>query len=417
MKKKTIYYAGVALVTTCIMQLVFTGMIYNPLSLYTSSIIEDMDLSRTSYALTLTTMSLVCAVANWTLGWFKKKINLRGILVMGGAVMSVSMFVYSKANSLGVLYLAAVLTGIAFAYLASAVGGTIINAWFSKHAGFLVGATITMAAIGGTIFSPMVGGWIAAYGWRKSFLIAAVISIITTAIIGIFFRSEPSSVGVHPAFQEGADAEDKKDTATVEEEGLTLKEGMRTVSFWTTIVVWLLIGIIVYSIMSIISIYVQDLGFDAAAAGKALAPMYTANMILPFILGWLADRIPVKYVVSGGMILFTIACVILLTSPSSLNMIYLVAVFTGVGIATGRSTLPMHVRRVFGNKEYAAFIGIFVGVFSGGIAIGSTVIAAFYDMTGTYASAMKIYIPLMIAAIAAMFFLSDRTDKKENNKK
>ena len=409
MKKKTIYYASVALAATCIMQLVFTGLIYNPLSLYTSSILEEMNLSRTSYALTLTTMSLVCAVANWTLGWLKKKINLRGILVMGGVLMTVSMVIYSKANGLGILYLAAILTGIAFAYLASAVGGTIINAWFSKHAGILVGATITMAAIGGTVFSPLVGGWIAAYGWRKSIMIAAVISAAATELIGIFFRNEPSVVGVYPAFYDGISEEGEKDLS-VNEEGLTLKEGIKTIAFWSTIFVWLLIGIIVYSIMSIISIYVQDLGFDAAAAGKALAPMYTANMILPFILGWLADRIPVKYVVSGGMILFTIACVILLTSPSSLGLIYLVAVFTGVGIATGRSTLPMHVRRVFGNKEYAAFIGIFVGVFSGGIAIGSTVIAAFYDMTGTYASAMKIYIPLMIAAIIAMFFFTDRVN-------
>lgn len=410
MKKKTMYYAGIALVTACIMQLVFTGMIYNPLSLYTASIIEELGLSRTGYAMTFTTMSLVCAAANWTLGWFKKKINLRGILIMGGLIMTVSMFVYSRANSLGVLYAGAVLAGLAFAYLASAVGGTIINAWFAKNAGLLVGATITIAAFGGTVFSPMVGGWIAAYGWRHSFLIAAVISAAATAVIGIFFRSEPAAVGVSPAFYEEKGSE--KEEAQEEEEGLTFQEGIRTPAFWVTALVWLAIGVIVYSIMGIIAIYVQDLGFDAASAGAALAPMYTANMILPVILGWLADRIPVKYVVSIGMILFTAACVILLTSPSELSMIYVVAVCTGVGIATGRTTLPMQVRRVFGNKEYAAFIGIFVGVFSGGIALGSTVIAAFYDATGTYASAMKVYIPLMVIAIAAMFFLSDKTNKK-----
>lgn len=411
MKNKTMYYAGVALVTACVMQLVFTGMIYNPLSLYTASIIEELGLSRTGYALTFTTMSLVCAVANWTLGWFKKKINLRGILVMGGAIMTVSMFVYSKANSLSMLYVGAVLAGLAFAYLASAVGGTIINAWFAKNAGLLVGATITIAAFGGTVFSPMVGGWIASYGWRHSFLIAAVISAAATIIIGIFFRSEPAVVGVSPAFYE--ENGHKKEEKEEEAEGLTFKEGIRTPAFWVTVLVWLAIGIIVYSIMGIIAIYVQDLGFDAASAGAALAPMYTANMILPVILGWLADRIPVKYVVTIGMVLFTIACVILLTSPSSLSMIYVVAVCTGVGIATGRSTLPMQVRRVFGNKEYAAFIGIFVGVFSGGISLGSTIIAAFYDATGTYASAMKVYIPLMVIAIAAMFFLSDKTNTKK----
>lgn len=411
MNKKTMYYAGTALITACIMQLVFTGMIYNPLSLYTASIIEDLGLSRTGYALTFTTMSLVCAAANWTLGWFKKKINLRGILIMGGTIMTAAMFVYSKANSLSMLYVGAILAGLAFAYLASAVGGTIINAWFAKNAGLLVGATITIAAFGGTVFSPMVGGWIALYGWRQSFLIAAAISAAATIIIGIIFRSEPAVVGVEPAFyEENNHTEEEKAEGG---DGLTFKEGIRTPAFWVTVLVWLAIGIIVYSIMGIIAIYVQDLGFDAASAGAALAPMYTANMILPVILGWLADRIPVKYVVTIGMVLFTAACVILLTSPSSLSMIYVVAVCTGVGIATGRSTLPMQVRRVFGNKEYAAFIGVFVGVFSGGIALGSTIIAAFYDATGTYASAMKVYIPLMIISIAAMFFLSDKTNIKK----
>ena len=57
-----------------------------------------MNLSRTSYALTLTTMSLVCAVVNWTLGLLKKKINLLGILVMGGVLTTVSMVMYSKAK-------------------------------------------------------------------------------------------------------------------------------------------------------------------------------------------------------------------------------------------------------------------------------------------------------------------------------
>ncbi len=411
------YYAIVALVTTCIMQLVFTGMIYNPLSLYTSSILEEMNLTRTSYALTLTTMSAVCALANLTLGWFKKKINLRGILIMGGVIMTASMFIYSKATSLAVIYVAAILAGIAFAYLASAVGGTIINAWYAKHSGLLVGFTITLAALGGTVFSPMIGGWIKEFGWRQSFLIAAIISAVTTAIIGIFFRSEPAAVGQKPAFYEEKSEnsiDSSSEAGTVK--GLTLKEGVKTIAFWSTALVWLLIGIIVYSIMGIISVYVQDLGFDALVAGKAIAPMFTANMILPFILGWLSDRIPVKYVVAGGLLLFTIACIILVNQPTSLTLVYIVAVCTGFGIATGRSTLPMQVKQVFGNKEYASFIGIFVGIFSGGIALGSTVIAAFHDATGTYASAMKVYIPLMAVVIFAMLFLSDKTGQKQLSK-
>ena len=262
----------------------------------------------------------------------------------------------------------------------------------------------------------MIGKWIASFGWRNSFRIAMIVSAVATVVIGLLLRSDPESMGVLPAFADKADKEAASHGEKVEEKGLTFKEGVKTPAFWVTCAVWLIIGIVVYSIMTIISVYVQDLGFDAAAAGAALAPMFTVNMILPFVLGFLCDHIPVKYVVAIGCALFTIACIILKSSPSQLGMVYLIAVFTGVGIATGRSTLPMQVRKVFGTKSYAAFIGIFVGIFSLGIAIGSTVIAAFYDNFGSYASAMPLYIPLMIIAIVALLFLSDKIGKKNKEK-
>lgn len=180
--------------------------------------------------------------------------------------------------------------------------------------------------------------------------------------------------------------------------GMTLKEGVRTFRFWAVIVVYLIVAIVVYSILSIISVYVQDLGYSAAEAGAALAPMNIVNMFMPFVIGFLADHMDTRWVVAGGVLLFSVAPFILLTGPS-LMMVYVVAALTGIGMATGRSTLPMVTRSLFGTKDYASFIGIFVGVFSGGIAIGNYVIAAFYDRFGNYASAMYAYIPAAIIAI------------------
>lgn len=404
-KKKTTLFAGIALLTTIIIQMIFTGMIYNPLSLYTAPILEAFpEFSRAQYALSLTLMSAVCAVANLFIGKLKQLINLRGIVTLGGVLMSVGMFLYSRAGSLAMFYVAACVVGIAFAFLASAICGTIINTWFAKHTGLLVGLTVSLAGLGGTIFSPIVGGWIAAYGWRQAFVIATIVSVVCTVIMAVLFRSEPQTVGVKPMFfgEKGTEAK-----AADPVFGVTLKQGMKTVNFWATIVVWLIIGIVVYSIMGIISVYVQDLGYSAADAGAAIAPMFTVNMIMPFIIGWLSDRIHIKWLVALGLTMFTVACVILLTSPA-LGLVYVVSCLTGVGIATGRSTLPMVTRAVFGTKEYAGFIGVFVGVFSGGIAIGNYIIAAIYDAFGSYASAMYIYLPLMVIAIVAVVVLVSR---------
>lgn len=408
--KKTWVFAAIALLTTVIIQMIFTGMIYNPLSVYTAPILNEFpEFSRASYAMAFTIMSAICAVANLFLGKLKALVNTRGVVTIGGVLMTVGMFLYSKAGSLAMFYLAAAIVGIAFAFLASAICATIINTWFAKHTGMLVGLTVSLAGLGGTIFSPMVGKWIAEYGWRHSFVIATIVSAVCTVIMALCFRSDPESMGLKPLFfEEKETAGEKKEAALF---GVSFKTGIRTVNFWAIVAAWLVIGITVYSIMGIISVYVQDLGYTSAEAGAALAPMFTINMIMPFIIGWASDHIDIKYLVAIGIALFAIACVLLLTNPA-LGLVYVVACCTGVGLATGRSTLPMITRKVFGTKEYASYIGVFVGVFSGGIAIGNVLIAAIYDKFGSYASAMYIYLPLVVIAILAILILACKPIKE-----
>lgn len=409
--KRSFVYGIIAFATVCLIQFVYTGIVYNPLSVYTGTILEQFpEFTRAQYALSFTMMSAICAIANLFLGKIIKVLKIRGTVVLGGTLLVISMLLYANAHSLVIFYVAALIVGIAFAFVASAIGATIINAWFFKHSGTFVGISLLFSGIGGTIFSPIIGNWIATIGWRQSFLIVAGIAAVSTILIGIFFRSTPESVGTVPMFYE----EKETDGNTVSEAvyGITLKEGVKTFRFWAVIFVYLIVAIVVYSIMSIISVYVQDLGYSAAQAGGALAPMNIVNMFMPFVIGFLADHINTKWVVGGGVLLFSVALFILLTGPS-LPLVYVVAALTGIGMATGRSTLPMVTRSLFGTKDYASFIGIFVGVFSGGIAIGNYVIAAFYDHFGNYSSAMYVYIPAALVAVIIAVVTFKESGKRE----
>lgn len=402
-------YGIIAFATVCLIQFVFTGIVYNPLSVYTGTILAEFpEFTRAQYALSFTMMSAICAVVNLFLGKINALIKSRGVVVLGGCLLVISMVIYANAHSLAAFYAAALIVGVAFAFVASAIGATIINKWFFKNSGTFVGISLLFSGIGGTIFSPTIGGWISTIGWRNSFLVVAVIAAVATALIGIFFRSDPESVGVKPMFYEENSGNEEKKTEAVY--GITLKEGVKTFRFWAVIIVYLIVAVVVYSILSIISVYVQDLGYSATQAGAALAPMNIVNMFMPFVIGFLADRIDTRWVVSGGVLLFSVALFILLTGPS-LTLVYVVAALTGIGMATGRSTLPMVTRALFGTKDYASFIGVFIGVFSGGIAIGSYIIAAFYDHFGNYASAMYAYIPAAIVAIV-LAIITFKTAKK-----
>ena len=79
-----------------------------------------------------------------------------------------------------------------------------ISRWFVKRRGLMSGLVQSGAGIGGFIISPMSGWLISAHGWRTTYGVLGVISLIGMVVSGLFLRRDPRDVGLLP---DGAEAE------------------------------------------------------------------------------------------------------------------------------------------------------------------------------------------------------------------
>ena len=76
------------------------------------------------------------------------------------------------------------------------MAGTIIRRWFNQDIGRYTGIVMSANGIGGAIaaqiISPIINNG-ETYGYRKAYLLSAVITLIIGAIVLIFLRDRPGS--------------------------------------------------------------------------------------------------------------------------------------------------------------------------------------------------------------------------------
>jgi len=392
-------YAFVMLGCAILMQFILAGLAYSTLSLYMNPILTQYPhISRTQFSFIFTIKSAVMVVVSMCYGPLLSKFGLRKIATLGGVLMALAVFVYSMAHSLWMLYLGAFVQGISLSFVTTTTCSLCVTKWFAKHVGLLLAIETFAAGFAGTIFNPVVSGWIVNYSWNTSMRITCVIALAATVLLALFVREDPASMGMAPRWAEISDSTEKKDgpQKPIIEEGLTKKEAFRTPNFWCMCVMFFLMGVLYYSITSTLAIFSSGLGYDAMTVGKVVGFMYTAFAIANIIIGLLADKFGIRLLIVSSIVSFSV-CVVLLKQPTlPLNFLYVAAGLAGYNMAFHAIPLPLAVKEVFGTKDSGNILGIVVGIMSAGSALGAPILNAGYDLTGSYNGMFNIFAPIAI---------------------
>ena len=119
--------------------------------------------------------------------WFVDKYGPRFVVMFGGVAVGIAWVMNSYADSLVMLYAAAILAGIG----AGAVYGTCVgNAlkWFPDHRGLAAGATAAGFGAGAAITVVPIANMIAASGYQSAFFTFGIGQGLIVVIVAIFLR-------------------------------------------------------------------------------------------------------------------------------------------------------------------------------------------------------------------------------------
>ncbi len=365
----------------------FTTTFFATSSQFVRPITEEFGWGRAELSLVIVLGMLGSALAAPPAGRLVARFGPRPVVAASGVFLAAGLAALAAAPaSTGYFALVAVLIGVL------AVGTTpvallaTVPRFFDRRFGLALGAVMGLSAIGGAVLQINVGRFLVAGGWRSAYLLLAVVAIATIAItvlIGFPRGAGPERHHVDLAARANAP-------------GLTVGEALRWWPFVVMLGSMLLASIGPVGITLHFVPLMVDRGIDPVAAAGAGAAGGLGLALGRLVSGALLDR--VNAVRLTGVILAVsslgfILPAVLVDAPLP---VYAVSALIG-GFAFGAEgdILPFLVRRYAGIRHYATVLGVSLGVYGLGAAVGPILFGLSFDLLGSY-------VPVLLFSAAAM---------------
>lgn len=379
------------------------GFAANHAGLFITPVMNEFGWSRTDATLFMSIQPWVAALCTPLAGKLISKYNPRwimtaSVLVFGLANLACAWFTAPwQWNIYGVLY------GASAAFWMYIATPTMVNRWFAKSNGTVIGVIGVMVSLFGAIMSPIINGWIASMGWQTARIICSVIVIVVGGgLTAALLRESPEKMGVLPwgygTVEEKKKSEAASQIAVGADEGATVAQARKNPALWLLII---MAGFFVISASFVqqLASYASTGALGAAVGAMAVSVAMVASIIGKFGLGWLCDHIGARATgVIAGVLGGAGAAIAFFSGVNVMGFYVGVALF-GVGYSALNIVPPMTCRQAFGNKDYAnifSMVATGLNVFSG---FSALIYAQIFDITGSFAGAFWMIIVFYVLVI------------------
>jgi MFS family permease len=329
-------------------------------------------------------------------GGLSDKYGPRIGVTIGGLFLGAGFLLMSQINSLWQVYLIlGLFIGVGGSFCFVPVLSTIPR-WFAKRVGIAVGITMAGFGLGGVI-SPVLSQWlISSYGWRQSFIILGLITLILVIPLAQLIKYSPQRVGLKP-YGEGGTTENRQPLALATEE-LSFIQAVKTSRFWIFSLMQFCLFFCEHVIVVHIVPHAGDIGIPAIIAASVLSIIAGISVIGRLGIGFVSDRIGSRLTQGVCLSLMTLALIWLLFAKE-IWMFYLFAVVFGLAYGGVVSLLTVVAVELFGLKFLGTILGglFFIGMAGG--AVGPPLGGSIFDITGNYSLAFLICVVVCTVAV------------------
>ena len=290
-------------------------------------------------------------------------------------------------------YVLAIPLAMGAGVLVNLLGPILVNRWFDKNTGTILGIQATFVGLFGAVLQPVTSNMIEVKGWRKTYFSMGLSALCVMLLAVTFFiRNRPAEILTDKNIpSKKKDARGNSKTAT------------HSAAFYALIIfLFAVTGVAVF--VQHIPTYGTLLGYSMASIGMVLSFASIGNAIGSFFIGFLSDRIGglrTCYLIIG----IWLAAVVGFLFGGSHFMIFMAAAFlNGLVTPSVMVTAPILTEIFFGKSNYEK---IYAKV-STGVPLASIflipIYGFIYDMTGNYLIVLFILIILLLLAGASIAY-------------
>lgn len=399
-KKRGIFYGWwIVLACTLIMATFFT-LLLSCISLFTVPVTEDLGISRTEFGTFSTILSILGMVLSPVAGKVLAVKNTRIIMSVSLLAAVIGYTCLSFVQNVVLLYVLALIIGTGSAFCTTVPIAVVLTRWFVKDRSKAMSITFAGSSVGAMILSPVISSIIESMGWRMAFRILGLgMLVILVPVVFLLVRSKPEDKGLRALGADEAVASGAAADAGLT--GLPLRELRRHPTFWVY-VTGIFVMLLTMGAMYHMPAHITGVGISADLAATFVSIYSLIAIFGKLLMGAVFDRFGVK----AGILLGTVCmglCYVFLLIAKTFPMFIVVAVFYGLGSAHGTIFPPTLTSKLYGSKYYSEIFG-FVNAFASlSMAVCNLIMAAPYDITGSYTLAWIIGLAAAVFATILLF--------------
>lgn len=360
------------------------------------------------------TISLAAAVGIFLYGMVgpfaaaaMERFGLRRVLI--GALMLMAASSAASAfmtQSWHLLLTWGVFSGLGSGAVAVVLGATVVNRWFTKHRGVMMGLLTASSATGTLVFLPVLAALASSGDWTRVVWTVAAAAAALVPLAWWLVPDRPSSVGLIPF---GSDPHAPPAPAAPRTGMLAatfgaLARASRTRTFWFLFATFFVCGFTTNGLVGTHLIALcGDHGMPEVQAAGLLALMGIFDLIGTTASGWLTDRYDPRKLLFVYYGLRGLSLIYLPYSDFSFYSLSIFAIFFGLDwIATVPPTLRL-TTEAFGERDAAIVFGWIVAGHQLGAASAAWMAGAVREAQGSYLMAFVISgMTGLIAAVIAL---------------
>ncbi len=309
-----------------------------------------------------------------------RRLGVRRLVVLTGVLSGVSLFCVSFVDGLPALYVAAFVAGCLMPLSTQMGGAVLINEWFIKRRGTMLGIVMSTASLGGVAAGTVLPAVVLSGGWQLGFRTVGLINLAVCTLTGVFLvRGRPAHVNLraYGALPGGAAHADVGRT-----------RGSAAAAFASPQFIALTTGLILFSVLMAMQQHfpplMEEHGLTLEEAGSLIAMLSILNVAATLLFGALNDRVdPLRSAVLAWALL-VVSLGLFVTTHGFLLQSAAVLVYSVPAIASPIIT-PIVYRHTFGDRHLVALLGVGIATMPAGVAIGAPLWGMVKDSTGTYA--------------------------------
>lgn len=401
-------YRWVIAVLSFLMVMISLGFCSSTRSLYISPITSALNIKRGVFSVCDSLRYVTTAIVNVFFGFLVSRYKIKKLIITGFASLMASQIVFSFADDVLVFYIGGILLGIGFALTSTTMVGCIVNRWYKKSKGKIMGAVLAANGIGGAVaiqtVSPIIESGV--FGYRLAYRVTAVILLAVCILLLFFFKDKPAEENELPDKQ----SQSKYWT------GIKFEDAVKMPYFYGAIICIFLTGFVLQGVTGVAAAHMKDIGIDPAYIVTVLSIHSLLLTLSKVTTGHIYDRFGLKPTInfcSALSVLIMIILAFMTNSHTGRIFAMLYGILSSFALPLETVILPIYAGDLFGQKSFDKMLGIFVSANVTGYALGAPAINACYDLWGSYKTGFIICSVIMAVTIIALQFVIKASHKMQ----